>query len=551
MTTTALAPGTRDRLHIVRARPLVWVSVLAALVLIARSAFMAHVHCESFDAAAQFMEGLRFWERAAGLLSPNDPPFGQGLITLPFYLMGCRSNLEPMLYAQPISIDTILLISGIWKAILFLPTVPLIFAWARRLYGEPAGWLAAGLLLIDPNFAGLIPIGTVDSLVVTAVTAAVLAWWRYFERPGLLRLVLAAALLGVAVSVKHNAAVAALCIPAFAALWWLRDWRVGVRTWLKQRFAAIMISSLVLALILWSLTLFNWSKPLTHLDRAGKAVSPISYSVPAGTYVGSFVRGLRHNEDGHWGYLFGEVRKDGWFYYFPVLLSYKMPPGMILALAGAAVSLFYRRLRWEEASLLAPLVVGMGLMLSTNINTGFRHFLPVYIFLFPAAARWLAMPDRGVLLRTRMAVAMSAACLLFTIGDCVRWFPNYVPYINFARTSAYREISDSNVDLGESLKQVATWLKQNPRGDKPAYIKYFGSRRAQIPRYLGPDVTVLKPGDPPVRSGLLIISPAHLIGFFRDSTYTHLRDVPPLATIGNTMLVFDLDRAHSHRMSGL
>ena len=124
-------------------RPMVALGIIALLVLVGRSLLVASAHREVFDAAAFFDRGLRFLNGTDGGIAFNDPPFGHGLLALPFWALGCRPMDGPVLYLQPISVESILLITAAWKAVLFVPTVLIVFAWARGLYGTSAGWFAA------------------------------------------------------------------------------------------------------------------------------------------------------------------------------------------------------------------------------------------------------------------------------------------------------------------------------------------------------------------------------------------------------------------------
>src|SRR5258708_27181432 len=99
--------------------------------------------------------------------------------------------------------------------------------------------------------------------------------------------------------------------------------------------------------------------------------------------VTGLLRLAEHNTEGHEAYLMGMHSTTGWWYYFPVAFAVKTPVATLLAIGlalGIALSARARpsRLQWMLA---APILAYLPLCLSTNINTGARHLLPLYPFL--------------------------------------------------------------------------------------------------------------------------------------------------------------------------
>ena len=239
----------------------------------------------------------------------------------------------------------------------------------------------------------MIPVGTLDSLAITACLAMAFCWWRYFQRPTLARLILAAAMIGLAMSVKFNAAAIALAIGVYALLWWGRDWRVTWREW-AGRAGAVAISACVVLMTLWTLTLFDVGVPAEARTKDGRVVLPIERHLPGANYLAAFAAGYEHNQHGHPSYYMGKVGMQGTWSYFPVLSTYKLPVGVAIILLASVLSLSWRKGRWDELSCVVPLCLGACFMLTVNINSGFRHALPVYVFAMVLAGRSLAAADR-------------------------------------------------------------------------------------------------------------------------------------------------------------
>ena len=532
------------------------VLALALLIVLPRSLLVARAHSECYDDQPQLAIGVCFLSgRMDQAPKINDPPLGHGLLALPLWLAGCRPAADgSVLYGQTLSSETLLMGVAGWKSLLFLPLVAVVFIWARRLWGTGAAWVSAGLLVFEPNFAAHVPIAAIDSLAATATAIAVFLAWRYFERPTLTRLIVGTVALAVALNIKHNAAVAAFAVVGFAILWWVikpsRDgeswptWRLRLRPILT----ATLISLVVFFVAMWALTGFDISQPI----RPTQAIfDPQSWSARrwiGGTYLRSFVLGYNHNLRGHPAYFFGETRMLGWWYYYPLLATYKVPLGILAMLALAAISYIRRPMRFAEWGVLLPLAIGSAFIMTANINIGFRHFLPVYAFLIPLSGRAVVAGRAGAARRmTGCSPRMMAlaTCVVGVVAvDGLRYHPDYLCYLNYPRPLAHLQISDSNIDWGQSLPQIRAFLDRNAKPGQAVWLRYFGRGTRGVEHYLGGRVCLLAPTDPPPTSGLLIISPVLIPGNYSpDNRYAALGKITPDAVIGHSMRVYDLDRA--------
>jgi hypothetical protein len=150
------------------------------------------------------------------------------------------------------------------------------------------------------------------------------------------------------------------------------------------------------------------------------------------------VRGL--NDNPPTGFLFGELRRGGWWYYFPVALFFKTPiPFLILALAGIRKST-------RVPALIAAVILGIAM--TSDINIGVRHVLPIYAPLAIMAAavrvRWLT-------------IAMTA---WLVIGSALA-HPDYLPWFNaFAGKEPHRVLNDSNLDWGQDVLRLVRLARE-------------------------------------------------------------------------------------------
>ncbi len=252
----------------------------------------------------------------------------------------------------------------------------------------------------------------------------------------------------------------------------------------------------------------------------------IRLPLPATTYFSGLNLVRQHSRWGHHSsYLFGEVRTRGWWYYFPVILFFKTPlPLLMLFLIGVKGD----RRAWPFA--LAALLMLL-LSMTSSINIGVRHVLPIYPLMVIAAAHgvaWLWRHGRG----ERLA---AAALLAWYFGATAFAHPDYLAYFNEAAGKHPERIAaDSNLDWGQDLLRLAGAVRRERL--EPLYISYFGS--ADWRRHL-PTARPL-PDNQPV-AGWIAVSEMHAI-LELDGSLRWLRRHQPVRRIGKSIRLYDTRR---------
>jgi len=536
-------------------------------VLLPRAALVALAHSETYDEEYHLSRGARFWTRSLVGVPLNDPPLGEALAAVPLVLANRNPAWSGGLYDHSLQPEPALLLTHLWMSGLFLAAIGVAFAWCRRLYGLPSAWLATALLLAEPTFAAHAPLATLDTFGACGALVGSFLAWRFFERPTRARLFAAASGIACALLLKHTTLALLPVVAAYGALFWIVRPLLRQEGWpawrasLPARLASIGAALLAGAVVLWALTLFDVSRPRPQDDWGRRTIVPgvLDRSLPGGIYLTALLQGIEHAGEGHAGFLLGERRLTGWWYYFPVLLLYKMPIGIAAVLVLGVASLAWRRPRWEEWGLLVPWVAWTGLALQSRVNIGLRHFLPAYLFMLLLGVRSLArrdgaggepraVGDRGNDDAAPPAWARTVAWggLVATALHALSYHPDYLSYLNLPRDRPWMAISDSNLDWGQGLKQARDWLQRNRvPPDRPVHLLYFGDDPSgrRIRHYLGDGVTfALRPGPLPSR-GLVIASPVWVAGpYDPGGAYAPLRGRRPVAIIGHSLLVYDLDR---------
>ena len=157
--------------------------------------------------------------------------------------------------------------------------------------------------------------------------------------------------------------------------------------------------------------------------------------------------------------------------------------GATLLLVAAGLWQAWRR-QW-----ISPMALGLALppllyfvfSMTSGINIGMRHILPVYPFLYVGTAAWLATRANW-----RAGVCALAALVALQMAECARITPDYLAFFNElvggpGRGPEY--LVDSNIDWGQDVKKLGLWLDAHA-GNRRARVYYFGN--AQM-RYYGID----------------------------------------------------------------
>jgi 4-amino-4-deoxy-L-arabinose transferase-like glycosyltransferase len=245
---------------------------------------------------------------------------------------------------------------------------------------------------------------------------------------------------------------------------------------------------------------------------------------------------MNHYSGGHEAYLFGEISRNGWWYYFPAAFALKSPVGFLALIAIAAGVALWKRPKpsFDALLLLVPASIYLALSLHSNLDLGLRHLLPVYpmlcilvaIAVIRHAPKWL-----------------TGACLVLLIIESCSIFPNYLAFFNAlcgGPSQGPRYLLDSNIDWGQDTKKLKAWLE--PRNIHNVCGIYFG---LAMPAHYGIEGTLL-PGNDETQARaeldcVAMASVTPLYGLYvPNDKYRWLREHVPVAKIGYSIYVYDL-----------
>jgi hypothetical protein len=186
------------------------------------------------------------------------------------------------------------------------------------------------------------------------------------------------------------------------------------------------------------------------------------------------VRQIGHNVRGHGAYLLGHSDPRAFWYYFPVLLTIKLTPTLLLAPLVLAVVGRRSLLSWATVATLLLLLFS----LNCRVQIGVRLVLPLVTLAIvglagAAASAWQAQPT---VFRRRLLAGAAALGVASSAAAAVRVWPNELCYVNAywgGTRRGYQIVSESNYDWGQGLPELAAWQRKKDVDNLD--IWYFGS----------------------------------------------------------------------------
>src|SRR5207248_3317284 len=183
--------------------------------------------------------------------------------------------------------------------------------------------------------------------------------------------------------------------------------------------------------------------------------------------------------------------------------------------------------------------------MTSHLNLGLRHVLPIYPFLFLIVAVSISRAAAAKP-RATFAAAMLLAGLL--AGETLAAYPNYIPFFNAAAGGpggGLRILGDSNLDWGQDLPLLADWQAKHPT--QRLYFCYFGSADPSFYgiRYINlPSGYFLNPtAQLPDAPGVIAVSATKLQGIHVYPQvlgfYDALRAQRPCEVLGGTIYLYD------------
>ena len=326
------------------------------------------------------------------------------------------------------------------------------YLWAKRYFSELDAAFAVLFFTFLPPVLAHGSLATTDMALTAMAGASFFSGLLWLERPTAAYAVVFGVMTGLAVLSKFSALVFIPASFVAALIWYVSVKRPSIFSTLhaaKARLGTFALAILAGAVTIWAGYGFSVG-----------AVSFCRFHLPAPELYAGIQDLVDHNRKGHMSYLLGRHSQVGWWYYYLVVLAVKTPlPFLAMLLYG----LLCKKKRESTFAMGLAMAFSLGILLfslTSHINIGVRHILPVYVgFAIIAGSGAVGLVDRAR--KSRMNAWIFCGLLLWMIATSLLSHPDYIPYFNALAGNAPEQILvDSDLDWNQDLKRLAKRLRE-------------------------------------------------------------------------------------------
>jgi len=479
-----------------------------------------------------------------------------------------------------------------------------VFKWARERYGRKAGLIALFLYALSPTFLAHGRLVTTDVGAAAAFFIATYYLIKWLQDSTKKNLIIAGLVFGLALLTKFSLA---LLIPYFGIITLI--WMIASKQW-KPIVGLILIGIIAMALVYPVYLFHTWNYPMerqiadaehnlaTYGNRlyADSALWMNEQTIlrPYGQFFTGLLMVIQRASGGNTAYFLGKISNVAWPSYFPIVFLIKVPLALLiltliaiygpwrskyLGLGNPKNSKERKFFGWikkyfTEIALFIFLGIYWYTSITSNLNIGVRHVLPVfpilYILIAGQISKLLSMPPgpilekikltpKKLLVSVKMTIkAYSKLCLKYLIliillvwyaFGAIQVYPHFITYFNESvggPSQGYKYVTDSNLDWGQDLRRLADFVEEN--NIQKIYVDYFGGD--DINYRLGDKYELWwgdrNPNDLP-QDSWLAVSASFLQGGrgitvkgLNEKTdyYNWLNEYEPVTIIGNSIFIF-------------
>ena len=395
----------------------------------------------TYDEPGHFACGLQYVAQHVYRYESQHPPLARAMTAILPYLYGARPTGNPDrenegtgLIIHSANPDRFVALMRLGVLPFFVLASLTVFFWARHSFGNSTAVLATLLFTLLPPVLAHSGVATTDMGLTACLGAAFVSLLLWNESPTWTRAVALGLATAAAVLTKFTALGYFPITAAFALVAWIaaaKPTRTQIVQLARARVPTFLLAVATGIVTIWLVYFFSFAEFFDGIHSA-----------------------FQHNAEGHRSYLLGQVSLTGFWYYFPVVVAVKTPIAFLLLLAIGLWLAWTNRTRLEHllpvAFSLAILIPGM----TSHVNIGVRHILPIYLGFAITAATGLLHVSR------RLAVAGIVLVLWMAVSGALS-HPDYLAYFNELTPSPHENVLvDSDLDWGQSTKPLAQRLKQ-------------------------------------------------------------------------------------------
>ena len=414
------------------------------------------------------------WQQAA---TPEDPEDGMVQIEEAFFDANANQFEQIAWYGRlPMLIIPLLLLIAVWWL-------------ARQLFGSVAGLIAVFLVATEPNVIGNSIVVQNDVAASLALLLFVIALKIFLADAAPARTLAGRALvlggaLGFGLVTKYSLVILAPVSLVIVFVWAV--WRI-IRK--RSLVLPVLLSSVLVFVTAYLILIafYAFHVDPMNADESSRIAGWLYLTGNAAEVFKRFAMWLppllpryfvygidmvvQDSRDGRPAFLLGAVSDNGWGYYFPVAFTLKTTiPFLVTSVCGLfrAVFSLLKRKRFVLLYAILPAVLYPALAMTSHLNIGIRHLLPMFPFVAILGAGLMSAILQYVLIAPGLKHARLLAILIavLTLGPSlvigISTFPNYLTYFSPLAGGVHRgwqNLSDSNVETGQEVKPLAAYLK--------------------------------------------------------------------------------------------
>lgn len=481
----------------------------------------------------------------------------------------------------------------------------LIFKWTKKLYGNKVGLLALFFYTMSPTFIAHSRFVTTDLGAAFGFFIGMAAFINFICNPTRKNLIITGIAFGIAQLLKFSLVILAPIYLVLGILWVILNNYEEIKN-IKKLFSEsarmagkLIILGVIGLLIIWPVYQFHvWNYP-PEKQRADTEITLVSFNIrpiadsvvwmsdkpvlrPIAQYLFGVLMVAQRASGGNTAYFLGTVSSSGSKLYFPILYMLKEQLAFhiltLIALIFAVRNIVKAReknlktaIEWMRdnfaltASIFFIAVYSLQ-SITSNLNIGVRHILPIFPFIYLLVARqtirWTKAYDLeepqtiiqqikhffSMCLNALEKYSVLITLLLWIFLSNVLSFPYYLSYYNALGGgvwNGYKIATDSNYDWGQDMKRLKEFTDKS-QIDK-IYIDYFGG--GNVKYYFGNKGEYWQSGkgEPPAGSWLAVslntlmsaqAKPAP--GFERkfEDSYSWLKNKQPFTRAGTSIFIY-------------
>jgi hypothetical protein len=445
---------------------------LVALILLGTIRIVSTytVFSHTFDEPAHIACGMEWLDKEVYIWEPQHPPLARVAAALGPYLLGSRSQDTPRRNIFSMSLEGLAILFNTNKsngktydltlAAARLGILPffcvgclVVYWWGKRYASKAVAVIAVFLFSFLPPILAHAGLATTDMACTAFLGAAFLAAAVWVEEPTIRHAALFGLASGLAIVSKFSTLPYFASAAVIASIWYYLAHRpalAGLPAFLRRRIPTLAVGAAIAFLVVWAAYRFSFGK-----------VYFANLSLPFPELYAGIRDVLKHNAEGHPGYLLGTRSNRGFWYFYPVDLAVKTPLALLILFALGVGPSFRKRSPFRGAWLALAFCAGvLAVALFSHINIGIRHVLPLYLgFVLLAAVGAVRLVESAP---TRPWTGWAAALLFLWYGGAsLISHPDYLPYFNeLAGSHPERIVVDSDLDWGQDIKRLGARLRE-------------------------------------------------------------------------------------------